>query len=86
MDRLVVIETPATRGARGLCLEVHDLVLSKYAAHRKKNLRFNRVAARHGLVDRSLLAERIETMYLDDRLDTAVRERISADFAAARST
>ncbi|MBX3208029.1 MAG: hypothetical protein KF764_23480 [Labilithrix sp.] len=80
-DRLVVVETPRTRGARGLCLEVHDLVLSKYVAHRDKDLRFNRTAARHGLVDRAILEERLETMYLDETLEREVRRRIEDDFA-----
>jgi hypothetical protein len=80
-DRLVVVEGPRTRGARGLCLEVHDLVLSKYVAHREKDLRFNQAAARHGLVDRGILEERLETMYLDAALEREIRTRIAHDFA-----
>ena len=81
-ERLVVVESPRTRGARGLCLEVHDLVLSKYVAHREKDFRFNRTAARHRLVDRGILEERLETMYLDPALEKEVRSRIAADFMA----
>jgi len=80
-DRLVVVESPRTRGARGLCLEIHDLVLSKYVAHRDKDLRFNHAAVRHGLVDRSILEERLETMYLDEALEAEIRRRIAQDFA-----
>lgn len=79
-ERLVVVESPRTRGARGLCLEIHDLVLSKYVAHREKDLRFNRVAVRHGLVDRGILEERLATMYLDQALEAEIRSRIAADF------
>lgn len=80
-DRLVVVESPRTRGARGLCLEVHDLVLSKYVAHREKDLRFNRAAVIHGLVERALIEERLDAMHLDEALEQAVRGRITADFA-----
>lgn len=85
-DRLVVLESRATRGARGLCLEIHDLVLSKYVAHRDKDLRFNRAAVRHRLVDRAVLEERLETMYLDDRLEESIRTRIAADFGASSAS
>lgn len=51
-SRLVRVEGPALRGARGLCLEIHDLVLSKDVAGRAKDLRFTRAAAKHGLVVR----------------------------------
>jgi hypothetical protein len=80
-DRLVTLETARTRGARGLCLDVHDLVLSKYVAHREKDLRFNHIAAQHRLVDRAILEERLATMYLDERLEKEIRTRISVDFA-----
>lgn len=39
-SRLRVIESPATGGARGLCLDLHDLAISKLAAGRPKDLSF----------------------------------------------
>jgi hypothetical protein len=80
-DRLVPLEGPVLRGARGLCLEAHDLVLSKYVAGRDKDLRFTKAAAAHGLVQRTTLDERLATMTLDARVRDAVRRRIAADFA-----
>jgi hypothetical protein len=38
--RLVVLDTPATEPGRGLCLEPHDLVVSKLVAGREKDFRF----------------------------------------------
>jgi hypothetical protein len=35
--RLVPLQNANTGGAVGLCLDVHDLVLSKYAANREKD-------------------------------------------------
>lgn len=80
--RLVALEGPVLRGARGLCLEVHDLLLSKYVAGRDKDLRFSRAAVAHGLVQRATLEERLATMTLEAAVRDAVRRRIAADFAS----
>ena len=80
-SRLVPIRSPAMSGATGLCLEVHDLVLSKLVAGREKDLDFARVAARHGLVTESVLRERLSGMELDERLRAAVSTRILRAFA-----
>ena len=45
--RLVRIENSNTDGYAGLCLEVHDLALSKYVAGREKDREFTRELARH---------------------------------------
>jgi hypothetical protein len=41
-QRLVRLSNPNTEGAVGLCLDIHDLVLAKYAAGREKDQEFNR--------------------------------------------
>lgn len=79
-DRLVPVPTSA---GTGLCLEPHDLVLSKHAAGREKDRDFVRAAARHGLVERATLLERLETMPLDAERRDLIRHRVEADFAAA---
>lgn len=82
-ERLVPIRNPATRGATGWCLEVHDLVLSKYAAGREKDHRFNRAAAVHGLVDRAVLLERLSSLtVVTDSVRERIRQHIEADFGA----
>ncbi|HSL19502.1 MAG TPA: DUF6036 family nucleotidyltransferase [Methylomirabilota bacterium] len=60
-DRLVRVASPATRGAVGLCLEVHDLVISKLVAEREKDLEFVRAVIAHRLVREETLRERLET-------------------------
>jgi len=68
--RLVSIRNENTRQATGLCLEKHDLVLSKLAAGREKDIRFVTDAIRGGLVDVAILEERLEAMPLPaDRVD-----------------
>ena len=39
-SRLVSVENENTKGIKGLCLDVHDLVLSKYAAGHEKDIKF----------------------------------------------
>lgn len=53
--RLVSMRSGNTGGATGLCLDLHDLVLSKYAAGREKDLRFNEELIRTGRIDRRRL-------------------------------
>jgi len=81
-SRLVRVHNANTRGSTGLCLEVHDLLLSKYVAGREKDLRFSRSAVTGGLVEKWTLLDRLGTMSLDDRVRAAVESRIRADFAA----
>jgi hypothetical protein len=81
-ERVIRVHNANTRGSTGLCLEVHDLLLSKYVAGREKDLRFSRAAVADGLVQRATLRERLATMTLDDRVRAAVEARIRADFAS----
>lgn len=62
--RLVPIQNENTRQATGLCLEKHDLVLSKLAAGREKDYRFVADALREGIVESETLEERLESMPL----------------------
>ena len=50
-DRLVSIKNENTNGVTGLCLEVHDLAISKFVASRPKDLDFIRELVKHNLVD-----------------------------------
>jgi hypothetical protein len=57
--RTIAIQTPATRGAKGIALEIHDLLVAKYAAAREKDRDFARAAFRHGLARPELVLERL---------------------------
>lgn len=78
--RLVRIKNPDTGGVEGLCLEVHDLAISKYLAGREKDLAFTRELARHGLTNAPMLVERLSSTRLDARLARLVKGRIERDF------
>ena len=81
--RLVRIENSNTGGHAGLCLEVHDLALSKYVAAREKDREFTRELARHQMTDKKILLNRLAATGLDAALSRAVRGRIERDFAPA---
>lgn len=46
-------------GAKGYCLEPHDLVIAKLAAGRDKDIIFIRALIDRGLVDKKIIAQRI---------------------------
>ncbi len=82
--RLVPLRNANTAGATGLCLDVHDLVLSKYAAGRPKDLEFNLALVRHGCVTPETLFALLRTMPLDADATGIIAHRIWADFDAAK--
>jgi hypothetical protein len=79
-ERLVAVRTPATRGATGWCLEVHDLVVSKYAAGREKDRAFVKAAIAHGMVERTTLLRRLESTPLAPERRRLVVAQIEGDF------
>lgn len=80
--RLVRVENANTGGYAGLCLEAHDLALSKYVAGREKDLEFTRELARHKMTEKKTLLKRLAATKLDPALARAVRGRIARDFSA----
>jgi hypothetical protein len=61
-DRLIVVDTPSTAPGRGHLLEPHDCIVSKLAAGREKDYVFAAALINAGLVDVTVLAERVEAM------------------------
>jgi hypothetical protein len=61
-DRLIRYESPMTKGTVAWCLDLHDLWLSKAVAGRPKDLEFCRALAQGGLMDQSVLRDRLESM------------------------
>jgi len=57
--RLVPVLNPNTRGVTALCLEVHDLWVSKLAAGRSNDIAYCEALIRDGLVDISVLLDRL---------------------------
>ena len=59
VDRLVRIQNENTGGGAGLCLEVHDLAVSKLVAGREKDVTFIRELIEHGMIQVSVLSKRL---------------------------
>lgn len=78
--RLVSISNANTGGVEGLCLEVHDLAISKYVAGRPKDLEFNHVLATSRMTDPDTLRMRLRRTRLKPALRVVVAARIDADF------
>ena len=79
-QRLVRIENQNTGGYVGLCLDVHDLAISKYIAGREKDREFTRELARHGMTDREMLLKRLAVTKLDTAVSKIAKGRIERDF------
>lgn len=78
--RLVRIAGPNTRGITGLCLEVHDLAISKYVAGREKDLEVTHALARYRMTRLDTLVVRESETEVPDALRKAVQARIRRDF------
>lgn len=78
-ERLVPVENPNTNGFVGLCLDVHDLLVSKYAAARSKDHEFCEAVVGAGLASAAVLLERLELTAMNEERRSAIRARIVSD-------
>lgn len=67
-DRLIPLQTGATGGATGLCLECHDLAIAKLVAGRPKDVEFVTALLRNGLASAAKLHERLSQTALTTNL------------------
>ena len=81
-DRLVRVKNANTGGIEGLCLEIHDLAISKYVAGREKDLAFTATLARQGMTRKELLLKRAAQTNLAPALRKLMEGRIGRDFPA----
>jgi hypothetical protein len=78
--RLIEIANPNTAGARGWCLEAHDLAIAKHVAGREKDIDYTAAMARHGMVKRETLIDRLTATDLSSELREVIRARIDRQF------
>jgi len=76
-ERLVPLKTPGTGSATGLCIEVHDLAVSKLVAGRPKDLNYVAIMIQHRIVDPAVLRQRIERTPIDSSMQDLCRARLS---------
>ena len=79
-NRLVKIDNENTNGVTGLCLEVNDLAISKYVASRPKDLEFIMELARHNLIDRNTLNQRLTKTDVSTSERSRIKSKIEAAF------
>jgi len=82
--RLVNLAEGDTEGVRGLCLDPHDLAISKYYARREKDLVFNRELARRGFVKRARLLELVDATPVPADVKARMKADIERDFGSVR--
>jgi hypothetical protein len=78
-ERLVSVENPNIGGYVGLCLEVHDLLISKYVAGRDKDHEFCRAVVGAGLVSEQVLLERLACTAVSEDQRDLIQQRIAID-------
>lgn len=81
-ERVVRVESPRTRGAVGLCLEIHDLVISKYVAGREKDMDFVRTVIANDMVDQATLGARLAGTAVDGETRERIAAFIGRDFSS----
>ena len=75
-DRCVRVQNANTRDLTGLCLEGHDLALSKLAAFRDKDRSFVGVLLTERLVEPSELLTRLPSLPVEPELRTRIEDWI----------
>ena len=73
-ERLIPFLTPGNNGVTALCLEPHDLWISKAVAGRPKDKEFCRALIERNLVEAKILHQRLEMIA---SLNPAVRKQVS---------
>ena len=84
-SRLVNLPPGDTNGAVGLCLDPHDMAISKYVAGRDKDLELLQALIRQGELDRETLLERLARTSADERVKSLATARIERHFAHRQS-
>ena len=80
-NRLIEVCNENTNGFSGLCLEIHDLVISKIHAGREKDFEFVESVAKLGLISEQVLKERIEVTAIPETLKTDLNDKIERIFS-----
>lgn len=81
--RLVNLPPGDTEGVTALCLEPHDLAISKYVARREKDIEFTREIVRHGLVEREKLLHLLEATPVAEAVKKRIKANVEQDFREA---
>ena len=81
-NRLIVIKNEKTNGIAGLCLEAHDLAISKFVAGRYKDFEFIQELIRHEMIGKKLMLTRLDETDLQDFERSRIGSKIEAAFSS----
>jgi hypothetical protein len=80
-DRLIVVKNENTNGVAGLCLEAHDLAISKSVAGRPKDIEFIQELIRHEMIRKKTMLARLTETELQDAERSRISSKIEAMFS-----
>lgn len=80
-NRLVSIRNENTSGVTGLCLDVHDLAISKMVAQRSKDLEFIQELVRYDMIQKKMMLKRLRATELEESVRKGIATRINAMLA-----
>ena len=83
-QRLVNLPPGDTDGARGLCLDPHDMAVSKYIAGGEKDLRLLEGLVGLGVLDEETLLRRLHETPVDEARRAAAQSRIARHFSEVK--
>ena len=81
-DRVIVVKNENTNGIAGLCLEVHDLAISKFVAGRYKDLEFIQALIRHEMIQEKIMLARLTDTELQETERSRIVSKIEAMFSS----
>jgi len=80
-NRLIEICNENTNGVTGLCLEIHDLMISKLYAGREKDIEFFHAAVNLELMSEETLTRRLNRTPISDECKRVIRKRMERGFS-----
>ena len=75
-QRLIPVKNENTAGITGWCLEIHDLIISKYAAGRERDFEFTSEAINQGLVEKKILRQRVSMLPVEESIKDRILKKI----------
>jgi len=79
-QRLISVCNKNTNGINGLCLEIHDMLVSKLVANREKDNKYVQAAINSKLVKKEILLDRIDQTDIDDAIKEKIKTKIIGIF------
>ncbi len=75
-ERLIKVCNDNTNNISGLCLEIHDLAISKLYAGREKDIDFFQSAVKPGLLSKEILLQRLSNTQMSEEKKSIVKKQI----------